>query len=34
MTKQEFQPDEKKEQNIQPTQREAEKKIRKRAITY
>jgi polyhydroxyalkanoate synthase subunit PhaC len=29
MTKQEFQPDEKKEQNIQPTQREAEKQIRK-----
>ena len=29
MTKQEFQPDEKKEQNLQPTQREAEKLIRK-----
>ena len=29
MTKQEFQPDEKKEQNIQATQREAEKQIRK-----
>jgi polyhydroxyalkanoate synthase len=29
MTKQEFQPDEKKEQNIQPTQREAEKQARK-----
>jgi polyhydroxyalkanoate synthase subunit PhaC len=29
MTKQELQPDEKKEQNIQPTQRELEKQIRK-----
>jgi polyhydroxyalkanoate synthase len=29
MTKQEFQPDEKKEQNIQPTQREAEKQTKK-----
>lgn len=29
MTKQELQPDEKKEQNIQPTQRELEKRIRK-----
>ncbi len=29
MTKQELQPDEKKEQNIQPTQREQEKQIRK-----
>jgi polyhydroxyalkanoate synthase len=29
MTKQELQPDEKKEQNIQPTQREPEKQIRK-----
>ena len=29
MTKQEFQPDEKKEQNLQPTQSETEKLIRK-----